>query len=63
MGAEYTAVERQIIQPNGFAIFTSAPIPCTKGFVVPRLGSGLFQLAGLGVPRMGVVAAIVACLE
>lgn len=53
MGAEYTAVERQIIQPNGFAIFTAAPVPCTKGFVVPRLGSGLFQLSGLGVSRMG----------
>lgn len=53
MGAEYTAVERQIIQPNGFAIFTAAPVPCTKGFVVPRLGSGIFQLSGLGVPRMG----------
>jgi hypothetical protein len=53
MGAEYTAVDRQIIQPNGFAIFTAAPVPCTKGFVVPRLGSGLFQLSGLGVPRMG----------
>lgn len=53
MGAEYTAVERQIIQPNGYAIFTAAPVPCTKGFVVPRLGSGLFQLSGLGVPRMG----------
>ncbi len=53
MGAEYTAVERQIIQPNGFVIFTAAPVPCTKGFVVPRLGSGLFQLSGLGVPRMG----------
>jgi hypothetical protein len=51
MGAEYTAVERQIIQPNGFAIFTAAPVPCTKGYVVPRLGSGLFQLSGLGVPR------------
>ena len=53
MSAEYTAVERQIIQPNGFAIFTAAPVPCTRGFVVPRLGSGLFQLSGLGVPRMG----------
>ena len=53
MGAEYTAVERQIIQPNGYVVFTAAPVPCTKGFVVPRLGSGLFQLSGLGVPRMG----------
>lgn len=53
MSAEYTAVERQIIQPGGFAIFTAAPVPCTKGFVVPRIGSGLFQLSGLGVPRMG----------
>lgn len=53
MSAEYTAVERQIIQPNGFAIFTAAPVPCTRGFVVPRLGSGLFQLSGLGVNRMG----------
>lgn len=53
MGAEYTAVERQIIQPNGFAIFTAAPVPCTKGFVFLRLGSRLFQLFGLGVPRMG----------
>jgi len=51
MGAEYTAVERQIIQPNGYVVFTAAPVPCTKGFVVPRLGSGLFQLSGLGVPR------------
>lgn len=53
MAAEYTAVERQIIQPNGFAVFTAAPVPCTRGFVVPRLGSGVFQLSGLGVPRMG----------
>ena len=53
MSAEYTAVERQIIQPNGYVVFTAAPVPCTKGFVVPRLGSGLFQLSGLGVPRMG----------
>ena len=51
MGAEYTAVERQIIQPNGYVVFTAAPVPCTKGYVVPRLGSGLFQLSGLGVPR------------
>lgn len=53
MAAEYTAVERQIIQPNGFARFTAAPVPCTRGFIVPRLGSGVFQLSGLGVPRMG----------
>lgn len=53
MAAEYTAVERQIIQPNGFVVFTAAPVPCTRGFVVPRLGSGVFQLSGLGVPRMG----------
>ena len=52
MGAEYTAVSRQIIQPQGFVIFTAAPVPCTKGYVVPRLDSGLFQLSGLGVPRM-----------
>ena len=53
MSTELTAVERQIIQPNGFAIFTAVPVPCTKGLVVPRLGSGLIQLSGLGVPRMG----------
>ena len=51
MSAEYTAVERQIIQPNGFVVFTAAPVPCSKGLVVPRIGSGLFQLSGLGVPR------------
>lgn len=51
MGAEYTAVASQIIQPNGFVVFTAAPVPCTKGLVVPRIGSGLFQLSGLGVPR------------
>lgn len=53
MAAELTAVGRQIIQPNGFAIFTAFPVPCTKGYVVPRIGSGLIQLSGLGVPRLG----------
>ena len=52
MSTELTAVGRQIVQPGGFFIFTAVPVPCTRGLVVPRIGSGLIQLSGLGVPRL-----------
>lgn len=44
--AEYTAISVQGIAPGQNAVFTESPIPCNKGFVCHREGSGLFTLRG-----------------
>ena len=43
---EYTAIAAQTVAANQNVIFTEAPIPCTKGLVTHRAGSGLFNLRG-----------------
>ena len=43
---EYTAVAAQTVAANQNVLFTETPIPCTKGLVTPRAGSGLFNLRG-----------------
>lgn len=44
--AEYTAIAAQTIAPNQNAVFTESPIPCNRGLVCHREGSGLFSLRG-----------------
>lgn len=44
--AVWTAIERQTIAPGADAVFTFNPVPCTRGFVRNRLGSGNFLLKG-----------------
>lgn len=38
---EYTAIAAQTVAANQNVLFTEAPIPCTKGLVTHRAGSGL----------------------
>lgn len=45
MGAEYSANAVQTVQPGASVIFTESPVPCNKGLVYHRDGSGLFRLA------------------
>lgn len=44
--AEFTYNEVQIIQPGASAILNDA-IPCTKGYVIHRQGSGILTLRGI----------------
>lgn len=53
MPAEYTNPNEQTIAPGESAIFTLATIPCTRGFVRWRSGSGAFNLAGLNTSNTG----------
>jgi len=45
MGPEYSANAAQTVQPNGSVIFTESPVPCNRGLVYHRDGSGIFRLA------------------
>ena len=50
--AEYSANAVQIINPGEYAIFTETPVPCERGFVRHRDGTGTFMLSGW-VPNRG----------
>lgn len=45
--AEYTSNAVQTVGVGQNVLFTDAPIPCTKGYVIHREGSGLFTLRGI----------------
>ena len=45
MGAEYSANAAQLVQPGDSVIFTESPVPCNRGLVYHRDGSGIFRLA------------------
>lgn len=45
MGAEYSANAAQTLQPGASVIFTESPVPCNRGLVYHRDGSGIFRLA------------------
>ena len=45
MGVEYSANAAQLVQPGGSVIFTESPVPCNRGLVYHRDGSGIFRLA------------------
>lgn len=48
--AEYSAAVQQTVNPGESVIFTESPVPCNRGFVRHRDGSGSFLLSGW-VPR------------
>lgn len=45
--AEYVNAPLQAVASNQNVVFANDPIPCTKGYVVHRDGSGLFTLRGI----------------
>lgn len=45
--AEYTAAALQIVDADQNVLFTDAPVPCSRGWVVHRDGSGVFTLRGI----------------
>lgn len=48
--AEYSANALQTINPGETVVFTESPVPCNRGFVRHRDGTGNFLLSGW-VPR------------
>lgn len=50
--AEYAAVAEQTVNPGETVVFTVATVPCKRGFVRWRAGSGNFLLSGW-VPNKG----------
>lgn len=45
--AEYTAGAVQTVAAGQNVIFTDAPVPCNRGYIDHRAGSGLFTLRGI----------------
>lgn len=45
--AEYTAALLQTVDAGQNVVFTDAPVPCTRGMVLHRDGSGVFTLRGI----------------
>lgn len=48
--AEYSANAVQIVNPGEAVVFTESPVPCNRGFVRHRDGTGTFLLSGV-VPK------------
>lgn len=47
MAVELTANAAQVVAPAANVLFTETPIPCNKGYVCHREGSGLITLKGV----------------
>lgn len=47
MSVEYTAVAEQVVTAGNNILFTEDVIPCRKGYVEHRRGSGLIELRGI----------------
>lgn len=45
--AEYTSNALQTVSAGQNVLFTEAPIPCTRGYVIHREGSGILTLRGI----------------
>lgn len=45
MSAEYSVITAQDVPANSSVTFTASPVPCTRGLIYHRDGSGLFRLA------------------
>lgn len=45
--AEYSNAALQTVAENADVLFGESPIPCTRGFIIHRDGSGLFKLRGI----------------
>ena len=48
MAVEYSAIAVQEVASNSPVIFTQSPVPCNRGFVFHRDGSGIFLLSSYG---------------
>ena len=46
--SEFTEVTLQEVAPLQNVVFTENPVPCNKGYVLHRQGSGIFDLRGAG---------------
>lgn len=55
MAAEYSASVSQIVSPNQPVMFPDTPVPCMRGLVYHREGSGIFRLASPSLIRNGSV--------
>lgn len=44
--AEYSAVALQTVPTGQSVLFTESPVPCTRGNIIHREGSGIFTLRG-----------------
>lgn len=51
--AEYSSNAIQVVNPGESVTFTESPVPCTRGFVRHRDGSGNFLLSGWVPSRAG----------
>ncbi len=45
--AEYTAAALQTVDADQNILFTETPVPCSRGWVIHREGSGVFTLRGI----------------
>lgn len=45
--AEYIAAALQTVDADQNILFTDAPVPCSRGWVIHRDGSGVFTLRGI----------------
>lgn len=45
--AEYTNASLQVVDQNQNILFNETPVPCTRGWVIHREGSGVFTLRGI----------------
>lgn len=45
---EYTAIQPQTVAAGQNVLFTETPVPCNRGLVLHREGSGIFTLRGPG---------------
>lgn len=45
--AEYTNASLQIVDQGQNVVFTETPVPCSRGYVIHREGSGVFTLRGI----------------
>lgn len=48
--AEYTNTNLQTVQSQGQVLFSEAPVPCTRGIIKHRDGSGSFLISGGNSP-------------
>lgn len=45
--AEYTAAALQTVDQGQNILFTDEPVPCSRGIIIHRDGSGVFKLRGI----------------
>ena len=53
MAFEASTIRDQIVAPNGSVTYELEPVPCTRGLVYHRDGSGVLRLASPSIIRCG----------